>query len=75
MVITLPPQLESALAAQANRRGVAPEALALDVLRRQLLPAAAPAPADEWERRLFAAAIDCGVSVPDAALSSDGLYE
>jgi hypothetical protein len=32
-------------------------------------------PADEWERWLFAAAIDCGVSVPDAALSSDGLYE
>jgi hypothetical protein len=75
MVITLPPQLESALAEQARRRGVAPEALALDVLRRQLLPAAPPAPADEWERRLFAAAIDCGVSVPDAALSSDGLYE
>ena len=75
MVITLPPQLESALAAQARRRGVAPEALALDVLRRQLLPATPPVPADEWERRLFAAAVDCGVSVPDAALSSDGLYE
>lgn len=75
MVITLPPQLEAALSAQARQRGVAPEALALDVLRRQLLPAAPPVPADEWERRLFAAAVDCGVSVPDAALSSDGLYE
>ena len=32
-------------------------------------------PKDEWERRLFGAAIDCGVSVPDSALSSDGLYE
>jgi hypothetical protein len=53
---------------------VAPEALALEVLRRQLLPATPPAPADEWERRLFAAAVECGVSVPDAALSSDGLY-
>jgi len=72
MVITLTPQLENALATQARRQGVAPEALALDVLGRQLLP---PAPADEWERRLFAAAVDCGVSVPDAALSSDGLYD
>jgi hypothetical protein len=75
MVITLPPQLESALAAQARQRGIAPEELALDVLRRHLLPVAPPVPADEWERRLFAAAIDCGVSVPDAALSSDGLYD
>jgi hypothetical protein len=75
MVVTLPPQLESALTAEARRRGIAPEALALEVLRRQLLPAAPPVPADEWERRLFGAAVDCGVSVSDEALSSDGLYE
>jgi hypothetical protein len=49
--------------------------LALDILRRELLPATPPIPADEWERRLFGAAVDCGVSVPDAALSSDGLYD
>jgi hypothetical protein len=75
MVITLPPQLESALAAQARRRGVAPEDLALDVLRRHLLPVAPPVPADEWERGLLAAARDCGVSLPDSALSSEGLYD
>jgi hypothetical protein len=75
MVVTLPPQLESALIAQARRRGVAPEELALTVLRRHLLPVAPPTPADEWERRLFGAAVDCGVTVPDAALSSEGLYE
>lgn len=75
MVITLPPQLESALADHARRRGVAPEALALDVLRRHLLPIAPPVPIDDWERRLFALATDCGVSIPDEALSSDGLYE
>ncbi len=73
MVITLPPPLESALAAQAARRGVPPEELALEVLRERFAPP--PAPGDEWERRLFGAARDCGVSVPDAALSSDGLYE
>jgi predicted DNA-binding antitoxin AbrB/MazE fold protein len=32
-------------------------------------------PQDEWERRLLAAAKDCGVSLPDSAVSSDGLYE
>jgi len=75
MVLTLPPQLESALAEHARRQGIAPEALAVDVLRRHLLSVAPTAPTDDWERRLFAAAIDCGVSVPDAALSSDGLYD
>lgn len=75
MVLTLPPNLESALTAHARRRGVTPEVLVVEVLHRQLLPAAPPVPADEWERKLFGAAINCGVSVPDAALSSDGLYE
>jgi len=75
MVLTLPPQLESALATQARQRGVAPEALAIEVLHRQLLPVTPPLPVDDWERRLFAAAVDCGVSVSDAALSSDGLYD
>jgi len=76
MVITLTPQLEAVLSEQARRRGVAPEVLALDALREHFLPASGPLePRDEWERQLFGAAIDCGVSVPDSALSSDGLYE
>jgi hypothetical protein len=32
-------------------------------------------PRDEWERRLLSAASDCGVSLPNSALSSDGLYD
>lgn len=75
MVITLPPHLESALTVQARRRGVDPETLILMLLRRHLLPSTPPTPIDEWERRLFAAAIDCGVSVTEAALSGDGLYD
>ena len=76
MTITLPPQLEAALSEQAHRRGVAPEILALDALQEHFLPGAPTVePRNEWERRLFGAAIDCGVSVPDSALSSDGLYE
>ena len=76
MVINLPPQLEAALIEKARQRGVAPEILVLEALRNRFLPnVAAVEPRDEWERRLFGAAIDCGVSVPDSALSSDGLYE
>jgi hypothetical protein len=76
MVVTLTPQLEAVLSEQARRRGVAPEVLALDALRERFLPESdAMEPRDEWERQLFGAAIDCGVSVPDSALSSDGLYE
>lgn len=76
MVIALDPELEAALGELARKRGVAPEVLALDVLRERLLPAEpAISPRDEWERSLLGAATDCGVSLPHSALSSDGLYE
>lgn len=75
MVLTLPPPLEAALAEQARRRGVPPEALAVEVLGRHLLPLAPPTPTDEWGRGLLAVTRDCGVSLPDSALSSDGLYD
>jgi predicted DNA-binding antitoxin AbrB/MazE fold protein len=32
-------------------------------------------PRDEWERQLSGVARDCGVSLQDSAVSSDGLYE
>ena len=76
MVITLTPQLEAALNEQARRRGVDPAILALEVLRERFLPGVAPVePQDDWERKLFEAAVDCSLSVPHSALSSDGLYE
>lgn len=76
MVVNLTPPLEAALAEQARQRGVAPEALALEALREKFLPEDLPTkPVDDWERSLFGAAIDCGVSVPHSTLSSDGLYE
>ena len=76
MEINLPPQLEAVLSEQAQRRGVAPEVVAVDALREWFLPRVPLVePQDEWERRLFGAATDCGVTVSHEALSSDGLYE
>jgi hypothetical protein len=76
MVITPDPQLEAALTAAAQKQGVAPEALALDALRKRFLPRPLPfEPQDEWDRTLRTAALDCGVGLPDSAFSSDELYE
>jgi hypothetical protein len=76
MVITLSPELEAALSEQARRRGVPPEALALAALREYFLATArSDESRDEWERRLSGAATDCGVSLSDATISSEGTYE
>ncbi len=76
MVIHLTAELEAVLSDQARRSGVSAEDMALDALRERFLRNVGPVEArDEWERRLFDAAVDCGVSVPDSALSSEELYE
>jgi hypothetical protein len=76
MVITLGPELEAALNEAARRRGLAPEAIAIAALRERFLGLAASLqPQDEWERGLLEAARDCGVSLPDSALGSEGLYD
>jgi predicted transcriptional regulator len=76
MVIHLDPELEAALDDVARKRGVSAEALALGALRDRFLASAAPfQPRDEWERRLLAIGVDCRVSLPNAAVSSEGLYD
>jgi hypothetical protein len=76
MVITLEPELEAALIEAASQRGVAPEALAINALRERFLGTGSPLqPRDEWERLLLSVAKDCGVSLSDAALSREELYE
>lgn len=76
MVIHLGSELEAALIASAQRLGIAPEVLALDVLREKFLGTTTRIePRDEWEVRLMAAASDCGVSLTHSTLGSDGLYE
>ena len=75
MVITLGSDLESALNDAAHKQGIAPEVLAINTLRARFLAAATLQPRDEWERDVLAVAQDCGVSLPDSALSSEGLYD
>ncbi|HKB01573.1 MAG TPA: hypothetical protein VKD90_05100 [Gemmataceae bacterium] len=76
MVIKVESELEAALASEADRRGVSPEALAIEALRQRFLPRPLPfEPRDEWERGLLAIGTDCGVSLPDSAFSSDELYD
>jgi hypothetical protein len=75
MVITLDPELEAALGELAGRQGVAVEVLALNALRERFLAAGSIQPRDEWERGLLATARECGVSLSDAVLSSEGLYD
>lgn len=75
MVLILDLDLETALNEQARRQGIAPDVLAVNALRERFLADAALQPQDEWERGLLEAARDCGVSLPDSALSSEGLYE
>jgi hypothetical protein len=76
MVIKLDADLEAALAAAAQKLGKAPDALAVEALRQRFLPRPLPfEPQDEWERRLLSIGTDCGVSLSDEAVSSEGLYD
>jgi hypothetical protein len=76
MVITLDPELETALNEVASHQGVPPEQLALNALRERFLGTSSPLqPQDEWERRLLSVAKDCGVSLSNAALGREELYE
>ena len=59
-----------------SSEGVTPETLVVEAVRDRFLPKVPLIqPRDEWERKLFEAAIDCGVSVSNEALSSEGLYD
>jgi hypothetical protein len=76
MIVTLDPELESALKQAAQQSGTTPESLALDTLRQRFLAAASRIQArDEWEQGLLDIAVDCGVSLSNEAVSSEGIYE
>ena len=76
MTITIPKQLEIAVGEQAKRRGVAPEALALEAIRERFMPSAPSEDEHEaWMKKLRGAASECGVSLSNEAISSEGLYD
>jgi predicted transcriptional regulator len=76
LVISLPSDLAGALDELARQKGVTPEALVIDALRdRPDEPSPANDPRDDWERLILKAGSSCGVSPPNEALSSEGLYE
>jgi hypothetical protein len=76
MTITLEPALEAALTEAARKQGTTAEVLAAKILREQLpVKPAATEPQDEWERRLFGAARDYGVSLTDEALGRESIYD
>ena len=76
MVITIGLELEAALNKQSLRRGVAAETLAVDALREKFLGSLPSIePQNDWERRLLALARHCGVSLSNATLSREEMYE
>jgi hypothetical protein len=76
MVIMLDPDIEAALNELARKQGVDPVDLAKKALReRFLVPAPQNQRFDQWEQELPKAASDCGVSLSNEAVSSEGLYE
>ena len=76
MEIIVSPELEAAISRAARRQGIAPEALAVDVLQERFLATATRLePRDEWERTLLEAARPWGGSFSNEDLSSEGLYD
>jgi hypothetical protein len=76
MVITLGPDLAAVLSDSARKQGISPEELVIKALRDCFLaPGSRVQPRDEWGRELLAAASDCGVSLSNEAVSSEGLYD
>ncbi|HEY1861116.1 MAG TPA: hypothetical protein VGG61_12215 [Gemmataceae bacterium] len=76
MVIIVGAKLEAALNERSRVENVAPEVLALNALRERFLPSATLRQSqDEWEQRLRRTATDCGVSLSNAAVSSEGICE
>jgi len=76
MVLTITPELEAALHEAARRQGIPPEVLAINTLRERFVPPETGLePRDAWEKGLLEAARDWGISLPDSALSSEGIYD
>lgn len=74
MVLNLSSDLESVLNEVASRQGITVEELAIKALKDRFVRPRIQ-PRDEWGRTLLAAASDCGVSLSNEAVSSEGIYD
>ena len=74
MVLNLSSDLESVLNEAASRQGVTAEELAIKALKDRFVRPRIQ-PRDNWGRLLLAASSDCGVSLSNEAVSSEGLYD
>lgn len=80
MTITLSPDIEAALAAEARRQGTTPEAWLLELHRARLLdarrrPLSTLEATDDWEALVLSVGQDRGVSLSHEAVSSNQLYD
>ena len=75
MTIAIPDETAKALTEKAKGMNLKPEDLAVSLLRQLLGLGDLDTDFDEWEEKLRKAASDCGVSLPDEAVSRDGLYD
>ncbi len=76
MLISVEPDLELALNNFAKRAGLTAEALARNTLRERFLTTACRLePQDDWERLLSSAATECGVSLSNASLGREEMYD
>lgn len=80
MTINLSADLEAAVADEAQRLGTTPDRIVELALQERLRPQVvqssprAPNP-DERLQRILAATKECGISLSNEALSSEGLYD
>jgi hypothetical protein len=74
MVLNISSDLETAIKTAATHQGVTAEEVAINALRDRF---ARPKiePQDDWGRLLLAASSDCGVSLSNEAVSSEGIYD
>ncbi len=76
MDILLTPELEMALHQMARRQGVSPSEFVKSLLYQRLgAPPLAQISPEDWERLVLHIGVDCGVSLSNEALSSNGLYD
>ncbi len=80
MTIQLSADLEAAVIDEAERLGTTPEVVVSRAIQEHLRARATPVTPDrsaalEKLKRILAVARDCGVSLSNEALSSEGLYD